>query len=218
MIQLYDFIGVLAPLFFVCFLLCTLVAILFGRKRYVRTSYIAVFFSLLVVVNLVGAPALPLIDWHKFSDPPPQTYVEYEFHVVDADGNELDYDHRATLFVDGVTMSPLHKRMLNAYSPGKNEGIACYLLNRAREYRTTVQTRSLLHFLRFPPHGLENTWSAEGLSRYSEFVGIRLYRLEMNTSTDGSEIGSSSGKTVFEFDRPCAASANQQRQYVMAVA
>lgn len=209
--QLKSYADLILPLFFVCFFLATLIAMRYNRNGYVRKTYISGFFVLLLVMNLTGPQVLPLTQWHKFSDPYPQTYVDYELRVVDAGGDELDYDYRATLTVDGVTLRLLEEEMLTEYMEAKNERVACYLLRRARVYRTRLSTRSPLHLLRFPPHGLGSTWSESEISEYGRFTGVRLYRINITTSADGTEITSYSEHVMQSYPSPCTSSAERNR-------
>jgi hypothetical protein len=208
---LKSYADLVLPLFFVCFFLAALVAIRYNRNGYVRKTYISGFFVLLLVMNLTGPQVLPLTQWHKFSDPYPQTYVDYELRVVDAGGNELDYDYRATLAADGVTLRLLEEEMLAEHTDAKNERVACYLLRRARVYRTRLSTRSPFHLIRFPPHGLGSTWFEGEISEYERFTGIRLYRINITTSADGTEITSYSEHAMQSYPSPCTGLAKRNR-------
>ena len=189
---------VILPLFFIGFFLAAFVAI-FTRNDRARTTFLAGFFVLLLVINVSGFFVLPLVHWQKFSKPQPATETFYEFQVVDAEGRELQYDYRATLSVDGVTMRLLREKMLTEYSPAKKEEVGCYFLDRARAYRDRVTGRSSLHLFRFPPHGIQDTWTEAQLDGYARFVGIRYYKVTVTTSPDGSRIVDRSRQLLFEY-------------------
>lgn len=192
-------VDVLLPLAFGAFFVGTAIALAFNRRRYVRRTYVAGFFAVLVTINLIGLPVLPMMYWHKFSEPRPESQTHYEFRLVDTDGDELRYQTEATLAVDGVTLASLQRKMLTDYSREKNERIARYLIQRAREHRQRVTTRSPFRYLRFPPHGLIEGWDRETLARHSAFVGLRLYRVNLTTSADGTKVLSRSEEVVLEF-------------------
>jgi len=117
-----SYVDVLLPLAFGAFFLVTAIALAFNRRRYVRRTYVAGFFAVLVTINLVGLPVLPMMYWHKFSEPRTESQTSYEFRLVDTDGDELRYQTEATLAVDGVTLASLQQRMLTDYSREKKGG------------------------------------------------------------------------------------------------
>lgn len=196
-------------LFFVGFFVATLVAFVLHRVRFVRSTYVAGFFALLLVVNLaVPVHALPLVHWHKFSEPRAQELVWHEVRVVDSNDRELVYDDRATLGVDGVTMEDLQREMRTEYTHRKNCEVSRWLLERARLHRDRMTTQSPLDWLRFPPHGLNNQWTAEDLQGYDAFVGLRIYELRVVTSADGSEVNARDETKVYEY------AANEPRHQV----
>jgi len=180
------------------FVVATVVAVVLADRPRVRTAYVAGFFVCLLLFNLVGVAALPFMHWHKFSGDRPETEVLYEFRVVDAAGRELDYDHRATLAVDGFSMYLVTSRM-DEYDEPRRAAVAAYLLARANTYRASIESRSALHLLRFPPHGVEDTWDELELAEYDEFVGVRYYRLELVTSADGTAVESYSEELLGEW-------------------
>lgn len=176
----------LVALFVVGFFAAAVVAVAFGTNRTVRRSYLAGFFTVFVVVNLfVSAIPAPVVHWHKFSHVRPESQTHYEFRVVDASGTELAYDAEATLGTDTVSMSKLHHLIRTEFSHEKNTEVAAHLFERATEYRDGVERRPLARFLRFPPHSTTGTWTTADLGEYDEFVELRLYRLDVETSADG---------------------------------
>jgi hypothetical protein len=178
------------------FVLVTIGAVALSDRPLVRRSYVAGFFACLLLVNAVGVAALPFVHWHKFSAEGPTVEVDHQFRVVDAAGRELDYDHRATLGADGVSMYLIHSR-LDEYDDAQRAAVAGYLFERAVLYREAVESRSALHLVRFPPHDIENTWDTPELAGYDAFVGIRLYRIEFVSDAAGTGVESRS-ETVLE--------------------
>lgn len=197
---------VLAAYFF-GFFIATLVAIVYNENRMVRRVYVGGFITLLIATNLVLPPVAPLTQWHKFSHVPPAEQIEHEVRVVDANGNELRYDQRATWLVDGVSMRHGQEVLLNGESERQHE-FARYLLEEAREYRVHLENRSAVRLLRFPPHGTANTWVASELKAYDRFVAIRLYRMEIETSPDGTEIVGYSEEIIYEFSEEPTTATN----------
>jgi hypothetical protein len=178
------------------FVLATIVAVALSDRPLVRRSYVAGFFACLLLVNAVGVAALPFVHWHKFSAEGPAVEVDRQFRIVDAAGRELDYDHRATLGADGVSMYLIHSR-LDEYDDAQRAAVAGYLFDRAVLYRGAVESRSALHLVRFPPHDIENTWDKPELAGYDAFVGIRLYRIEFVSDAAGTGVESRT-ETVLE--------------------
>jgi hypothetical protein len=178
------------------FVLATIGAVALSDRPLVRRSYVAGFFACLLLVNAVGVAALPFVHWHKFSAEAPTVEIDHQFRVVDAAGRELDYDHRATLGADGVSMYLIHTR-LDEYDDAQRAAVAGYLFERAVLYREAVESRSALHLVRFPPHDIENAWDTPELAEYDAFVGLRLYRIEFVSDAAGTGVESRS-ETVLE--------------------
>jgi hypothetical protein len=204
-------VSLLLPLCFIAFFIVTAVALVFHRHRYVKRTYVAGFLAVFMITNLVGLPVLPMMHWHKFSEPRPETQSQYHIRLVDAEGDELPYPVEATLSVDSVSFSALTTKMRTGYSTEKNERIARYLLERARSHRQGVNNRTLLRYLRFPPHGLLEAWNREMLQSHSQLVGIRLYRINLTTSADGTEVLSRSETFLKEFYPGCARAQSDEQ-------
>jgi hypothetical protein len=200
--QLRPLFDLVVPVFVVGFFLAALVAVALSRNDTVRTTYLAGFFALLLVVNLFApvTPA-PVIKWHKFSEVRDTEQTEYAFRVVDADGAELMYDEDATLNTGSVALSLVRLRMQNEFSPEKNAEVAQWLLDRANTRRTSVEAASPARFLSFPRHGMSNAWTTEKLAGYSEFTSIRLYQIDVTTSEDGTELTSYSETLLYEYHK-----------------
>ncbi|MFU8867976.1 MAG: hypothetical protein ACNA7R_08700 [Natronococcus sp.] len=91
-----DITAVLFPTVYVLFFLGTVGILAFARRRYAREVWLAGFFTTLLAVTLVGMPLLPVVDMHKFAQPSEEEETYYEIRMVDASGEELRFDDRAT--------------------------------------------------------------------------------------------------------------------------
>lgn len=194
-----PYLDLILPLFFVGFFVAALVALVFDTDPRVRKTYVTGLFVLILLVNVAGVTAPPLTHWQKFAQAYHEEQTVYEIRVVDAAGNELHYDHRATLSVDGVTIFILQRELVEERPRDEKIRRARFLLERAIEYRERVESRSPLRWLRFPPHGLDNMWTPARLDGYAEFVGIRVYRLDVVTGEDGRRVISVSETLVVEY-------------------
>ena len=75
-----------------------------------------------------------------------------------------------------------------------------YLLMRGREYRSELENQSqIVSPAQFPAHGRTDIWTKEQLNKYSEFVGIRLYQVDIRTSDDGTEVVAYSKRRLMEY-------------------
>lgn len=180
--------------------LAAVVAVVFAHRPGVRPAFLAGFFSLLVVVNAVGLPVLPFMHWQKFSDVSDAETTFYDFRVVTADGAEVRFDPRSVTNVDGVYMVLVTDEMRTADDDRRAE-LSAYMLERARIHRTKVETRSPLHYLRFPPHSLSE-WTVGELDGHAPFVGIRTYERTLVFADDGTSIVSDTEVLVFEYVDP----------------
>lgn len=194
-----PYLDLLLPFFFVGFYLAALVALVFNTDPRVRKTYVTGLFILVLFVNLVGVTVVPLTHWQKFTQLYDEEQTDLEIRIVDAEGHELHYDHRATLAVDGVTIFILQQELAEERPREEKVKRARFLLERAIEYRQRIESRQLVRYVRFPPHGLDNIWTRERLDGYGEFVGIRLYRLDIVTSEDGRQLASVSETLVMEY-------------------
>jgi hypothetical protein len=198
---LRPYAEVVLAVLFVGFFLALLVVTVCNENRYVRGVYVSGFVTLLLTTNLIlpVTPA-PLVQWHKFSEVRPAEQTRYEVRVVDASGNELDYDDRTTWKVDGIAMGTVINELRSeATTASERREISQYLLGSARDHRENLGHRSLLFVLRFPPHGIGDTWAADEVEQYDEFVGIRLYRINVTTTDNGTKIAESSEEVVYEY-------------------
>lgn len=201
---LVEFSGLLVPLFFVGFVLFSVVSIWLGDRTVVRRTYLAALLAGLVVTNLfVPFVPYPMTHWNKFSEPRPAERTEHEVRVIDSDGDEIRFEEAAVLRADGG-ISPWYLTGWfvddSRLSAAERAIAAQYVLDRANEYRLELANRSFVHLLRFPPHsGTVDRWTPELLAEYDRFVGLRVYRVELTTTADGTRLASYSETPVYEY-------------------
>lgn len=189
----------LRALWFVLFFVALAVVYLLKDRHELEKPFVGGFFCLLILTSVLGTHFFPFMVWDKFPTTYPETETDYELRVVTEDNDELTYDLLATLGADGVYDPYLTPEMAEEYPHCKNIQILAYLLNRARVYRGDVERRSILTFARFPPHGLVNLWDKKQLRQYDEFVGVRLYAREIQSSPDGTEASIVSEELAIEY-------------------
>ena len=194
---LRPFRSFILPLFFFGFFAVTFAAVALSDRRRVRKAYVAWFFVMVVFFNTVSpVTLLPFIGWGHFAQPTPETVVHEEIRIVDEHGNELKLDDRATLTFDSVSVGLLTETILE--NPDRTEATVRRLVLDAREYRRTIEDPPWIRYLRFPHHGLTNTWTPEMLREYGTFVGVRIYNTTFVTSPDGTEIDRYEETLLFE--------------------
>lgn len=188
--------------FLVCFFALTAVAMAFHRRPLVRGSYLAVFFSLLLLVNVSTLTLFPFMHWYKFSEPRTEELSTHLIKVVDSEGRELLYDARATPPLLGSSFYFLGRQMEESYSEEKRSRVGRYLLAHACAYRERVESGSMrpLQWVAFPRHVLDYEWSRRELSSYSTFTAIRVYDVEIRTTDDGLRATSYEETPVLEID------------------
>lgn len=192
-------VELLFPLFFIGFFIAALIGIAFNTNSKVRNTYVVGLFLIIIFFNVTGGTLLPITHWQKFTQYTEQDQTVHEIRVVDANGNELHYDHRATLGVDGVTIFIMQQELMEDRPREEKVRRARFLLQRANVYRERVESRPVTSYVRFPPHGLDNIWTPKRLDGYAEFVGIRVYRIDIDTGADGQRLTSASETLVMEY-------------------
>jgi hypothetical protein len=179
------------------------VAVALSDRPGVRPAFLSLFFSGLLVVNLVGLPVLPFMHWHKFTDVQSPERTFYDYRLVTADGSEVRFEERSLTNVDGAYMILITDEMRVADDARRSE-LSAYMLERARIHRVKVEERSPLHYLRFPPHSLEE-WTADELAGHAEFVGLRTYERTVVLTDEGTGVVSDTETLVFEYREPASA-------------
>lgn len=196
-----SFRRMLVLTFPVLFVLLTAGAILLGRRRLVRQGYLAVFFSLLLVVNLTSVTLLPIDDLHKFSGSAGPEEVVYQMYVVDEQDNQLRFDRRIV-----PTMSPPTEwpGILMTCSPQERIQIGRYLLSRAQTYRESITQRSFPNgdWFDFPRHHLDYRWTKDILSSYERFTRLVIDKVTIRFEKQSYEVAARNSSTVFDVDLP----------------
>jgi hypothetical protein len=199
---LSDYQTIVLAVFVVGFFTLTAIAIAYHRRPLVRRGYLAVFFSLLLFVNVTTFTLFPFMHWYKFSEPRTEELSSHLIKVADSDGKELLYDARATPPLLGSSLYTLGYQMEEFYSEEKRSRVGRYLLAHACWYRERVERGSIrpLEWVEFPRHVLDYEWSRRELSTYAEFTAIRVYGVEIRTSEDGLRATSYEETRVLEID------------------
>lgn len=186
--------------FFLGFFACTLgVAVVSDRVPLARRGYVAVFFAVLVVVNVTGLSLFPFMYWYKFSEPREQTVTSYEIRVADGNGNEIVYDARAAPPMLN-SMSTLARQLDREYDRSTRRVVAQHLLESARDYRGRIDRGGFAPrgVLDFPRHTLDYRWTEERLTGYGTFTAVRVYALSTRTTDDGTTLEARTDRMVLE--------------------
>lgn len=185
MVDLSEYFPLVVAAVFVASVLCVVVAVRRSDDPRVRKSFVALFFVGLLAVNLAPfSPLLPFSHLHKYTATSSNPTTYYEIHVVDADGDELAYDGDAAS--PAGTLVAFGRGIGTEYSRPEAEAAAAYMLDRAKSYRRQIREgRGLEPRLDFPPHALGERWDRGTLARYDEFVGLRVYRVELRYTESG---------------------------------
>lgn len=196
-----------AAVFWGFFAVSALVLLLRDREE-VRRTYVVLLLVALLGSSLTGLQPIPLVNANEYTSVSSEQYVHYDLRVVDADGRELPYDPQAMR--PAIQNEELAENMgeVNvgsekteiSYTEAERRAMAAFLLREASEYRTDVEAGwNPLSVFRFPPHHLRGHWSAEELAGYSEFVGIRIYRIEVTFTDDGRRTIEGDSELVYEY-------------------
>lgn len=195
--------NLVVPLFFVAFFLGTFAAAFFYRHRFVRPSYLAVFFTCLLLVNLTpsGYEIRPMEDLHKFSGVPPEEKVNYLIYVEDSAGRELRLDRRV---IPTVSPNDDVARALAYCTQEESTEAGRYLLFESREYRERIEQGSPgpAEWVDFPRHQQDFQWTEDELEQYGEFVTLKVYRLHLHFEEGGWELTSTERELAFEASLP----------------
>lgn len=184
--------------FFLGFFAVAAVAIRYADVPLVRQAFVGGTFAVFVVVALVSpVQPLPFIHWHKFSHPVEEIETQYQFRVVDVNGEELQYDVGATLVVDGAYLHRYVPRYVTA-DETEQQTVGTYLVDRANLYRDRIENPPVTRAIRYPPGFVHDRWTPEKVAPYGEFVGLRVYEVTTTTSADGREVVDVSDELVVE--------------------
>lgn len=199
---------VIKAIFFGLFFGGALVALVLRRRGSVRTAFVVCVLLLVLGSGLTGLQPIPIVNANEYSRIAPGLYEHYDLRVVDADGNELPYDPRAMrpaiqneeLAENIGRVDSGSEKTDVVYTPAERRDVSAFLLANAREYRQSVTAGGdPLSVLKFPPHHLRGHWSAEELEGYSTFVAIRVYRVEVTFTDDGTRTVVGEERLVYEY-------------------
>jgi hypothetical protein len=206
MVDLSEYFPVVVALVFVFSILYTLFAVRRADDPRVRKSYLAMFFLGLLAVNLVPlSPVLPFSHLHKYTEASSNPTTYYQIYVVDESGDELRYDGDAA--PPAGTLIGFGRGIATEYSEPKAESTAEYLLDHAITYRQRIRAgRGIEPYLDFPPHALGYGWDRETLAEHGEFVGLRVYHVELRYTE--------SGLGIEERDRTLVATTTERGELV----
>lgn len=199
---LSPFADIILPGFYLAFLGGTLLMLVLKHRAFARRLWLAGFLSTLLVVTVLGAPILPVVDMHKFSQPSPEERTYHEVRVVDADGTEIRYDTRAVPPMQGTRTSGLGRWMVERFDDERRLEMATFLLSEAEEYRAELLAgeRGGLERLQPPRYVDESRWTAADVRGLERFESIRVYRHTIVFSEDSTEIESSETELRLEVD------------------
>ncbi|MDQ2050212.1 hypothetical protein RBH26_06910 [Natronolimnohabitans sp. A-GB9] len=177
---------------YVLFFLGSLGALALANRSVLRRIWLVGFFSTLLVVTAVGMPLLPVVEMHKFAQPSEEEMTYYEIHVVDADGQEIELDDRATPPLTGTRTSSVGGELAEEYSDAERMEMGEFYLEHVREYRQAVESgdRSVTERLQPPRYVDDPAWTTDQLSEYEAFESIRVYERTVIYAEDDSSVES----------------------------
>jgi hypothetical protein len=187
---LSELTAVLFPAVYVSFFLGTIVVLVFAHRRFSREVWLAGFFTTLLAVTLVGMPLLPVVDMHKFDQPSDEEETYYDVRIVDAAGNEIRFDDRATPPVMGTRTSTHGGQLAAAYTDAQRVEMAEFLVSNAAEYREELESgdRGMTDRLQPPRYVDDRAWTAAELDSYGPFEAIRVYERTVHYGDDNTEV------------------------------
>lgn len=189
---LSPFADLILPGFYLAFFGGTLLMLVLKHRAFARRLWLVGFLSSLLVVTVLGAPILPVVDMHKFSQPSSEEQTYHELRVVDADGNEIRYDTRAVPPMQGTRTSGVGHWMVERFDDERRLEMAQFLLSEAEEYRAELLAdgRDGLERLQPPRYVDEERWTAADVRGLARFESIRVYRHTVVYDEDSTEIES----------------------------
>lgn len=188
----------MSTLLFVGFFVAAGIAIAFNRSKYTRAGFLLLFIGILFWYGIGGGIGWPFVAWHLFQHPTSEPYSYYELRIVDEKGNELKYDARAA---PPTLATPVNRdARLIASDTAISHDLACFYLDKAREYRDSIgKPAPAWEFLKFPRHQFGFEWDRTGVDSMGRFIAVRVYRVQHWTSTDGTEIRTRNERSLVTF-------------------
>lgn len=200
--------ALLTALVFSGFFALALLALVFRDRAPVRPLFCLFVVTLVLGSSLTAIQPIPVVNANEYTAIAPERNTHYGLRVVDEDGKELPYDPKAMrpnlqneeLAENiGKEQNGSEKTQIS-YTRAERTRVAAFLLREAREYRQDVQAGSNpLELFSFPPHHVRGHWSAAELRNYSEFVGVRVYRMEVTFRDGGRETVVTDSNRVYEY-------------------
>lgn len=183
-----HYFPIVVALVFLSSIVSVLFAVWHSKNPKIRKSFIALFFIGLLVVNLAPfPPLLPFSHLHKYTEPSSNPTTYYTIYVVDESGDELRYDGNAAR--PAGMLIKFGRGIATEYREPKAKSTAKYLLHRARTCQQHIENgRGTGHYLDFPPHALGYHWDGKTLAQYGDFVGLRVYYVEIWYTESGLDI------------------------------
>lgn len=198
-----EYIGpysdIILPIFFVCFLAGTTFTVLHSHRRTIRQIWLATFIISLIIVNIVGIPALPLVDMHKFSSPPGEEIHITDIYIVDENGTEIRYDYRAIPPSSGASRNPSSEMRHNISNKEQLEW-ATFLIENAERYREEIisEDKSFVSYLSPPDQFVDKKWQVEDVNQLGSFETVRIYQHTIVFQDGDADIESHDTKLVAE--------------------
>lgn len=200
---LSDFRNIIFPVFFVGFFVGTLVLLALSDRELARKAWVGGFILVLIAVTVVGTTLIPVVEMHKFSQPSEEQNTAYEFAVVDADGNELFYDYRATPPTTDSRSSSIAWLTVDDYSDQERMEIAEFYLSNAKEYRSEIESGEYpppTEPIQPPRYVDDKQWTASTLEEYEEFESIRIYERTLTVNEDNTALESHEEQLLLSID------------------
>lgn len=184
---------------FSCFFLAAAIAVRYNENKQVRTGFLAIFITFIIVSGLTGLYVWPFFSFHLFESPGSEQITFHELRVADGEGQEIRYDARAAPPIVGSISRRYSNAMVGAERFSTNETLvqACYFLSQAREYREQIDNEEQKVSIT-PRHQRDFRWTAERLNGFNELDRIRIYSVEATIATDGSRVSNQSSKLILE--------------------
>jgi hypothetical protein len=189
---------------FTCFFVAAAVAVRYNENKRIRTGFLVLFFTFILVPGLTGLYAWPFFSWHLYEAPGPERVTFDEIRVADGEGNEIRYDARASPPIVGSIARRYANAMVgdssNPFSRDEIRAQACYFLSHANDYREQITKRehgtSGLSIT--PRHQRDFRWTTERLRGFGEFDRIRIYTVDTTIADDGSHVSTQSDELIIE--------------------
>ena len=197
-----PFTEIIFPTVYVLFFLGTLCCLAFAHRRIARQVWLAGFVATLLAVTLVGMPLMPVVDMHKFSEPNDEERTYYEVRIVDAAGNELEFDDRATPPTSGSRTSTIAGDMVAEYDDEERMAMGEFFASNAIEYRAEIESGGPPAYERVqPPRYVDDErWTADELAAYEEFEAVRVYERTITFNDETTAVESNTERLRLTVD------------------